>query len=145
MDSMSTVHNSGARLAAWARTHDLLLVAIGATLALVVVMFVTTFRIYDSRQELDAERQFRLDAVAEQARMNRMINNDLCEGLNRTNETIRFVLDGSLRNRPADPPLSEASRRLTIDTYRRLPHTDCDTGAKTYFDPPFPPTTTGAP
>ncbi len=128
---MSTLHNSGARLRAWAGRHLLTIAAGAVVLAFVLVTFVATFRLYD-------ERQARSEQVEALARQN-------CEGINETNATVRFVLDGSIRNRSADaPPISDASRRLTIDTYRRLPSTDCETGEKTFYDPPFPPATGGS-
>ncbi len=135
---MSTLHNTGGRLWALVREHRLAILATVVVLAFATVTFATTFRIYD-------ERQFRLDAVAEQARMNaqqaeanRMTARDLCVGLNDANETLRNLLDGALRARPPGTPIADEARRLTIDTYRRLPSTDCETGAKTYYDPPFP-------
>ncbi len=138
---MSTIHNTGGRLWAWVLRHRLSLLAGAVVLAFVTVTFVSTFRLYDNRQQLEAERQFRLDAITEQARMNRMFGYDLCVGLNGANETLRNLLDASVRRITA-ASLTDEQLQLTIDTYRRLPSTDCETGAKTYFDPPF---STGGP
>jgi hypothetical protein len=123
--------STGARLWAWGLRHRLAILGAVAVVAFVAVTFATTFRLYD-------ERQLRLNAIAEQALMNRMINTDLCQGLNAANETIRFVLDAGLRLRSPDNPIGDGLRAAYVDAYRRLPHTNCDTGAKTFFDPPFP-------
>lgn len=136
--------STGARLVAWARRHVVLIVATVVTLVFVATMAAVITRLYE-------EKQLRLAAIAEQARMNaqqteanRMNARDLCQGLNGSNETLRFLLDGALRGRtPTSPPLSDTQRQLTIDIYRRLPETNCQTGEKTYYDPPFPPAPTG--
>lgn len=122
--------STGVRLLAWVRRHAVLIVATVVTVAFVSTMAMLTFRLYD-------QRRYALAAVAEQARMNRMLNHDLCEGLNGANETLRNLLDASVRRITA-ASLTADQLRLTIDTYRRLPSTDCETGAKTYYDPPFP-------
>ncbi len=128
---------TGVRFLRWMQRRAVLIAATTATVGFVAFMSVVTFRLYD-------ERQLRVDAIAEQARMNRMINLDLCEGLNESNGTLRFLLDGSIRGRTAtSAPLSDAQRQLTIEIYRRLPSTDCETGEKTYYDPPFPSFPTG--
>jgi hypothetical protein len=136
---MSTLHNSLARLIGWARTHALLLVAAGAALALIVTIFITTFRIYD-------ERQARLTAVEELTRRtaanaaaNRQRALEQCEATNGTNGTVRFILGAGLRLRSPDNPISPELRQAYIEAYRQLPLTDCATGEKTYYDPPFPP------
>lgn len=135
---MSTLHNSLVRFAGWARTHALLLGAAGAALGLVVVMFATTYRLYDSRRaEVAAIRALTAETralVAEHEVQGRA----LCEAVNGTNATVRFILDAGLRLRAPDNPISPALRQAYIDAYRQLPLTDCATGAKTYFDPPFP-------
>ncbi len=116
---------TGARLLAWARRNLLLIATTLAATGFVAFMVVSTFRLYD-------ERQARTEEIENLARQN-------CEGINGSNDTLRFLLDGTIRGRtPNSPPLSDAARQLTLDTYRRLPQTDCTTGAKTYFDPPFP-------
>ncbi len=61
-----------------------------------------------------------------------------CRSVNQSNETIRFILDSGLRLRSPTNPLSPQLRQLYVDVYRRVPDTDCSTGKKTYFDPPFP-------
>ncbi len=62
-----------------------------------------------------------------------------CRAVNESNATIRFILDSGLRLRsPSAPPLSPEVRQLYVDVYRRVPHTDCGSREKTYFDPPFP-------
>ncbi len=123
---------TGARMLAWVRRRMVLLVATIATVAFVALLGVVTLRVA-------GERQARLASIERLADENRRLATQLCEGTNDTNATVRFVLDGSFRNRSPDaPPISDAVRRLTVDTYRRLPSTDCQTGAKTYFDPPFP-------
>lgn len=123
---------TGARLLAWARRRALLLVSTVATAAFVAVMIAATLKVYE-------ERRARLVAVEELAAENQAQNLAQCEGINDGNATLRFLLDGVIRGRtPTSPPLSDAARQLTIDTYRRLPQTDCTTGEKTYFDPPFP-------
>jgi hypothetical protein len=122
---MSTLHNTLHRLGAWAYRRRLTILAGAVVFGFAAALFVPIFRLYDERQERTAQ-------IEGLAREN-------CEGINETNATVRFVLDGSIRNRPAGAPISDAARQLTIDTYRRLPQTDCTTGAKTYFDPPFPP------
>ncbi len=124
--------STGARLVAWVRRHLFLVVTTVATVALIAFMVVATFRLYD-------ERQARLDAVEDLADANRQLGVEQCQGINGINATVRFVLDSGLRNRPpGSPAITDATRRLYVDTYRRLPATDCVTGAKTYFDPPFP-------
>lgn len=128
---MSTLHNAGGRLWALVREHRLAILATVVVLVFATVTFATTFRFYD-------ERQLRVEAIAEQARMNEMLNRELCEGLNGSNETLRNLLDASVRRIPASS-LTADQLQLTLDTYRRLPSTDCETGAKTYYDPPFPP------
>ncbi len=132
--------STGTRILAWVWRRRLLLLASVATVAFVGVMLAGTLKVYDERrarlaavEALALENKRLADANAEQDRQQ-------CEGINETNATVRFVLDGSIRNRPPDaPPISDGSRRLTIDTYRRLPQTNCETGEKTYYDPPFPP------
>lgn len=129
---MSTLHNTAVRLAGWVRRHALVLIAGVAVLGLVVAIFVGTFRVYD-------ERQARLTAIEALAAENAEQDRQQCEDLNGSNATIRFILDGILRARPdGAPPIPEATRQLYIDTYRRLPHTDCTTGVRTDFAPPFP-------
>ena len=136
---MSTLHNSIMRLAAWARTHSLVLVAISATMAVVVTIFATTFRLYDERQARLVAIERLTEQTAANAEGNRQRGIEQCEGINASNETLRLLLDGAIRARtPDSPPITPEARQLTIDTYRRLPRTDCMTGAKTYFDPPFP-------
>ncbi|HJV08636.1 MAG TPA: hypothetical protein VJ653_03120 [Acidimicrobiales bacterium] len=62
-----------------------------------------------------------------------------CRSVNETNATVRFILDSGLRLRsPSAPPISPDVRQAYVEAYRRLPHTNCGTRAKTYFDPPFP-------
>ncbi len=131
--------STGARLLAWVWRRRQLLIASVATTAFVAVMLAGTLKVYD-------ERRARLAAVEALATENKRLADanaaqdvEQCEGINNVNATVRFVLDGSLRNRSPDaPPISDATRRLTVDTYRRLPHTDCASGERTYFDPPFP-------
>ncbi len=135
---MSTRHNTGGRLWAWVLKHRLSILASVVVGAFIVVTFVTTFRLYD-------ERQLRLSAIAEQARMNRMLNYDLCVGLNESNGALRRLLDDSIRLRPASRPFTEEERAVAVARYRDLPERNCEsaTGEKTYYDPPFPPTPTG--
>jgi cell division protein FtsL len=133
---VSTLHNSLVRFAAWCRTNALLLVAVGATLVLVVTIFATTFRLYDERQERLAAIEALVTETRRLADENAEQNHQQCEGINGSNETLRNLLDASI-SRPGRS-FTDDERRLAIDTYRRLPVTDCTTGAKTYFDPPFP-------
>lgn len=115
---------TGARMWAWLRTHLRLIFAAALVFALMVGLFSTTFRLYD-------ERQARLAT-------NEALTRAQCEGLNGSNSTIRFILDAGLRLRSPDNPISDGLRAAYTEAYRRLPLTDCITGAKTYFDPPFP-------
>jgi hypothetical protein len=117
---------TGARLLAWLRRHLAFIAATVATVAFVALMAVLVARVYD-------ERRLHLAAVAEQA-------HDLCTGLNEANGSVRFILDGTLRNRQPDAPAIRPDlRQLYIDAYRRLSERNCETGEKTYYDPPFPP------
>ena len=114
-----------ARLFAWVRRNVALLVTTLVAVSFVALTGVLIQGVYEERQKRTAQ----IEALA---RSN-------CEGINQTNETVRFILDGALRNRPLDaPPIPESRRRLYVDTYRRLPHTDCTTGVRTDFAPPFP-------
>jgi hypothetical protein len=135
---VSTLHNTGARLAGWARTHALLLMAGATAVALVVTVFITTFRIYDERQARLASIEALADEARRLAEENAEQDREQCESDNGIAGTVRFILDAGLRLRSPDNPISPALRQAYIDAYRRLPLTDCDTGAKTYFDPPFP-------
>lgn len=142
---MSTLHNTVMRLLAWCKAQALLLVAIVATLALVVTIFTTTFRLYDERQarlasieELTMRTAELTMRTAANAEANRQRALDQCEATNGTNGTVRFILDSGLRLRSPANPVSPELRQAYLDAYARLPHTDCATGAKTYFDPPFP-------
>jgi hypothetical protein len=136
------VTSTGARFLAWVRRRALLLVATGATVAFVAVMVAGTLKVYDERrarlaavEALAGENQRLAEANAEQDRQQ-------CEGINATNGTVRFILDAGLRLRSPDNPIGDGLRAAYVDAYRRLPRTDCDTGAKTFFDPPFPERTT---
>ncbi len=147
---MSTRHNTGSRLWAWVLKHRLAILASGVVGAFILVTFVTTFRLYD-------ERQARLEAIADQTAMNTevavqlaslaMATRDLatenCTGLNEANGSVRFILDSGLRLRSPTNPLSDQLRQAYIDAYRQLPERNCETGEKTFYDPPFPPTVTG--
>ncbi len=127
----------GERYSSWLTRHVMkaYLLLAGGIVAAFVLMGIGFARVEDDRQR-------RLNAVTQQADTNRTINRDLCEGLNGSNETLRFLLDGALRGRtPTSPPLTDSARQLTIDTYRRLPSTNCETGEKTYHEPPLPPPT----
>ncbi len=116
---------TGARLLAWVRRRIVLLLATAATITFVALVGVVTLRVAE-------ERQARTEQIGNLSRAN-------CEGINGSNETVRFILDGALRGRSVDaPPIPDNTRRLYVETYRRLPSTDCTTGARTYFDPPFP-------
>lgn len=136
---MSTRHNTLARLLAWAKAHALILLAAGATLALVVVVFAVSFRLYDSRRaEVAAIKALTAETrgiVAHHEEQDRA----LCEQGNDTNATVRFILDAGLRLRAPDNPISPELREAYIDAYSRLSHTDCATGAKRTFAPPFQP------
>ncbi len=124
---------TGARLLVWLRRRWVLVLAAVAAASFVALMTVLVARVYE-------ERQIRVDAIAEQTRMNRMINHDLCAGMNEANGSVRFILDGTLRNRAPDAPaIRPELRQLYIDAYRRLPERNCETGEKTFYDPPFPP------
>lgn len=64
-----------------------------------------------------------------------------CEGINGVNAAVRFLLDGSIRNRPAgSPSFTDDQRAFARQVYERLPETDCATNAKKTYDPPFPET-----
>jgi hypothetical protein len=117
---------TGARLLAWLRRRCVLIVAAVAAGAFVALVTVLVVRVYE-------ERRLRLDAFAEQA-------HDLCTGLNEANGSVRFILDGTLRNRQPDAPAIRPDlRQLYVDAYRQLPERNCETGERTYYDPPFPP------
>ena len=136
---MSTLHNTVSRLLGWCKAHALLLVAIAATLGLVVTIFVTTFRIYDERQARLAAIEELTRRTATNAEANRQRALDQCQATNGTNGTVRFILDAGLRLRSPDNPISPELRQAYIDAYSRLPHIDCATGARTDFAPPFQP------
>lgn len=136
---MSTLHNTVARLLAWCKDHAPLLVAAALGLGLVVTIFATTFRIYDERQARLASIEELTRRTATNAAANRQRAIEQCEATNGTNGTVRFILDSGLRLRSPANPVSPELRQAYLDAYARLPHTDCATGAKTYFDPPFPP------
>lgn len=126
------------RVLAWLRRH-LALAATLVTFSLVVAMLVGSFKVYDDRREEIAVIKELTRRTAVNAAANRQRAMEQCEGINGTNSTIRFILDAGLRLRSPDNPISPALRQAYIDAYKRLPLTDCETGAKTVFDPPFPP------
>ena len=136
---MSTIHNTLRRLAAWARARSWLLFAAAVALGLVVVVFVTSYRLYDSRRaEVAAIKALTAETRAIVAHHEEQ-DRELCEQGNDTNATVRFILDAGLRLRAPDNPISPELRQAYIDAYARLSHTDCATGAKTVFAPPFQP------
>jgi hypothetical protein len=128
---MSTLHNTLQRLGAWAYRRRLTIFAGVAVVWRGGMFFASSVRLYE-------ERQARLDDIEALTAENDRQNIEQCEGLNGSNQTLRELLDASIRRRPAES-FSAEDRRLAVDTYRRLPHTDCTTGEKHYFDPPFPP------
>jgi signal transduction histidine kinase len=132
------VTSTGARLLAWLRRRWVFVLATLVAALFVATMAAVTARLYE-------ERQLRLDAIAEQSRMNRMINHDLCTGLNEANGALRRLLDDTIRLRPPSRPFTEEERAIAVARYRDLPERNCESaeGEKTYFDPPFPATTTG--
>lgn len=136
---MSTLHNSLRRLGEWAYRRRLTLLVGALVLGFAVTMFVTTFRIYDERQERLAAIEELAQRTADNAEGNRQRALEQCEATNGTNSTVRFILGAGLRVRAPDNPISPELRQAYIDAYQRMPHTDCATGAKTYFDPPFQP------
>ena len=136
---MNTLHNSLVRLVGWAQRHLLVLVAGALVLGFAVVMFVTTFRIYDERQERLAAIEELTRRTAANAEGNRRRALEQCEATNGTNGTVRFILDAGLRLRAPDNPISPELRQAYIDAYRRLPYINCATGARTDFAPPFQP------
>jgi hypothetical protein len=119
------------RARTWVRRHLLAIVATVALVAFLAFMLVTTVRIYDERQQ-------RLDAVERLAEVAEQLGRSHCEGINETNATVRFILDAGLRLRSASNPLSPELRAAYVEAYKRLPLTDCATGVRTFFDPPFP-------
>lgn len=144
---MSTLHNTAARLAAWARRHTLLLAAFAVTLAFVGAVFTSTFRAYDERQERIAA----IEALAKENKrlgeVNAEQDREQCEGINGVNEMVRFVFDSQLRLRaqnPDAPPIPPELKQVYVELYTKVPLTDCATGAKTFFDPPFPPERTAS-
>ncbi len=126
------------RVVGWLRQRWVFLAATVSTVLFVATMAVLVVRVSE-------ERRLRLDAIAEQARMNRMLNYDLCVGLNESNGALRRLLDDSIRLRPASRPFTEEERAVAVARYRDLPERNCESaaGEKTYYDPPFPPTPTG--
>jgi signal transduction histidine kinase len=140
------VTSTGARLLAWLRRRWVFVVATAVTILFVATMAVVVLRDAERDRELDAERQLRLDAIAEQARMNRMIAYDLCTGLNEANGALRRLLDDTIRLRPPSRPFTDEERAIAAARYRDLPERNCESaeGEKTYYDPPFPPTTGGS-
>lgn len=119
-----TSTSTGRRLAAWGRRNAVLLLATVAVVALGGFLLASTL-------QLAEERRARLEVIEQ-------LTLDQCEGINGTNATVRFVLGAGLRLRSPDNPVSPELREAYEDAYRRLPHTDCTTGAETYSDPPFP-------
>lgn len=112
------------RARTWVRRHLLAIAATAALVAFLAFMLVATTRLYDERQQ-------RLDSIEQ-------LGAAQCEGINETNATVRFILDAGLRLRSASNPLSPELRAAYVEAYKRLPLTDCATGVRTFFDPPFP-------
>lgn len=86
---MSIYHNTLIRLVAWVRRNFLLVVASFMAASLLVTVFATTFRIYDSRQKQAA-------ALCQVARENRADNNA-------QNDAMRNILTVAARTSNSDP------------------------------------------
>ncbi len=136
--------STGARLLIWLRRHLALAVAGAVATAFIATMVAVSLHLAE-------ERRLRVDAIAEQTRMNElqadkneMFNRDLCTGLNEAIGGLRRLLDDTIRLRPPSRPFTDEERQVTLDAYGRLPERNCETGAKTFYAPPFPPTTEGS-
>jgi hypothetical protein len=114
---VSLRHNTGARLVEWVRCHALFLVAAGATLGLVVTIFVTTFRLYD-------ERQAQLRAI-------RAVQVQFCEGGNELRQALRDYLRQTIVVRPI-PPGADAETVAEIEELNRRSQANLDRGDRVF-------------
>jgi hypothetical protein len=114
---MSLRHNTGTRLVAWVRSHVLFLVAAGATLGLVVTIFVTTFRLYD-------ERQAQLQAI-------RHVQVQFCEGGNELRQALRDYLRQTILIRPI-PADADAATVAELEERNRSSQAALDRGDRVF-------------
>lgn len=114
---MSTLHNTGRRLLAWARSHALLLVAIGLALAFVVLVFVSTYRLYDER---------RAQTVALQR-----VTVDFCNRGNMLRSALRDYLHQTIVILPV-PPGADPATAATIGARNDAAQAALDRGDRSF-------------
>ncbi len=117
---MSLRHNALTRARAWVRSNLWLVVVAGLTLCLVVLVFITTFRLYDSRRA-------QAIALCQVARANRADNNA-------QNDAMRNILIAAARTNNSDPARLEL---LLSQIPANRPVVECT--------PTLPPPTTSIP
>lgn len=92
---------------------------------------------------MSRETEKRTTANRELIEENKRQDADQCKGINDANGAVRFLLDATVaRPRPTSNPLTEEDKELLTQAYEKLPETDCVTGYKKVYEPPFPASST---